>query len=334
MVTKCWLSICLLLSIPLLQTEAGAEKNESKDTPFERRGREEVRPISFLGRGADLIAISPCTSRVVFEASHFQPEASYRGPGGGQATVSITAQSPLPLWGVCIESPVLQGQEGDLPPDRIWVRSEATENIFYPLDHPIPILLGGGRKGPYGQVAFEMQLRPTWLDKPGRYRGHIIVRPFLPGVKGVQLTDGSRDKRLGPAQTIPVEFEIPEAILTSLSGTELKFRADAGPGVYPADRDVEFLLSTNAPRWRVSYQGSDLVGQEGDVRTERLSWERLDKFGRVEDRGRVGADEVVVSGVGPIENLEVRLRFKIQIAMEDPAGEYGGTISLLGMTDH
>jgi len=333
MATKGWLSICILMSIALFQLEANARKNESKDPLFEKNRNEEVRPISLLGREAGLISISPCTSKVVFEASHFQPEVSYRGPGSGQATGSITAQSPLPCWGVCVESPVLQGQEGDLPPDRIWVRSEATEQIFYSLDHPIAILLGGGRKGPHRQVTFEMQLRPTWLDKSGHYRGHIILRPFLPGGGGVQVTDGSGDERLGQAQMIPLEFEIPEAVLTSFSETELKFKADAGPGVYQADRDVEFILSTNAPLWRVDYRASSLIGEEGDIRTERMSWERLDKVGRVEDRGRVGADEVVVSGAGPIENLEVRLRFKIQITMEDPAGEYGGAISLVGLTD-
>jgi hypothetical protein len=221
-----------------------------------------------------------------------------------------------------------------LPPDRLWVRSEATENNFYTLDHPIPVLLGGGRKGPHRQVTFEMQLRPTWLDKPGRYRGHIVIRPFLPRGEGVQLTDDSRDERLGPTQTIPIELEIPEAIATSFSGTDLRFNADAGPGVYPADRDVELLLSTNAPRWNVVYQGSDLVGDRGDVKRERLSWERLDKAGRVEDSGGVGADGAVVSGAGPVENLQVRLRFKIQIALEDPVGEYGGAISLVGMTDN
>lgn len=334
MATKHWLSICIVLSILLLQAEASATKNESKGPLFETKRNEEVRPMPLLGRGADLIAISPCTSNVVFEASYFQPEDSYRGPGGGQATVSITARSPLPRWGVCVESPVLQGPEGDLPPDRIWVRSAATENILYPLDHPIPILFGGGRTGPYGQVTFEMQLRPTWLDKPGRYRGHIIVRPFLPGVEGVQLTDASRDERLGRAQTIPVEFEIPEAILTSFSGAELKFKTDAGPGEYSADHEVRLTLTTNAPRWRVDYQGSPLASKDSEVPLERMSWERVDKFGRVEERGRVGTDKTVASGSGPIEDLEIRLRIKVQIMLQDPPGDYGGTISLVGMTDH
>jgi len=333
MATKSWLIICIALSIPLFQIEASAKKGEWKGQRFEAKRKEELPPHVLHDRGADLIAISPCTSKVVFEAAHFQPEASYHGPGGEQATISITARSPLPLWGVCVEPPVLQGPAGDLPPDRIWVRSEATENDFYPLEQPVPILFGGAKEGPDRQVTLELQLRPAWQDRPGQYRGHIVVRPFLPGGESLRSSDDSGDKRLGLPQTIPVELEIPETILTSFSETELKFRADAGPGTYPADRDIEIELSTNAHLWRVDYRASDLVGEEGDVRIERMSWERLDRFGRVQDRGGVGADEAVVSGVGPIENLQVRLRFKIQITMEDPAGEYGGTISLVGLTD-
>ena len=185
-----------------------------------------------------------------------------------------------------------------MPPDHIWARSEATENIFHPLDQPIPILFGGGRKGPYRQAAFELQLRPTWLDRPGRYKGHISLIPFLPEGENFQQINLLRDEGVGQAQQMQVEFEIPEAISTSFSETELKFRADAGPGVYPADRDVELVMSTNASQWRVDYRASDLVGEEGDVKIERMSWERLDRFGRVEDRGGVGADRTVVSGAG------------------------------------
>ena len=74
MATKHWLSICIVLAIPLFQVEARATKNESKGPLFEKKRNEEVRPTPLLARGADLIAISPCTSNIVFEASCFQPE--------------------------------------------------------------------------------------------------------------------------------------------------------------------------------------------------------------------------------------------------------------------
>jgi len=322
----------LVMSLLLPSSAGGKQAGAGNSHPAIRK-KEPAQTIARLFRETDLIAILPCTSVVVFEAGPAQPGLSSRGPGGGRATVAIRAQSPLPLWGVCIEPPVLEGPQGDLKPGRIWVRSEDTENVFCSLERPVAILTGGSRQEPHREVILEMQLRPTWLDRPGRYHGEMVVRPFMPRGEDLGSIGLERDRRLGREQSIPVELEIPKAILTSFSESKITFRADAGPGVYPADRDVEFALSTNAPQWRVDYRASDLAGEEGDVRIERMSWERLDRFGRVEDSGEVGTDQSVVSGGGPVKNLEVRLRFKIQITMEDPPGEYGGTISLVGLTD-
>jgi len=297
------------------------------------RHQEVLPSLADFRTRAALITIFPCTSSIVLEAGSFETETPYRGPGGGQAKCSITAQSPLPRWGVCVELSTLEGPAGTLPPDRIWVRSEATENVYQPLDHPVQILTADARV-PYRQVFFEIQVRPTWLDKPGQYRGHIVARPVLPRGKGEQLSAASWDERLGLAQEILIECEIPEAILTSFSETEIEFKADAGPGEYPADREVRFTLTTNAQQWRVDYRASSLAGDEDDIRIDRMSWERVDELGRIEASGNVGADETVVSGIGPIEGLEVRLRFKIQITMEDQAGEYGGVISLVGLTSY
>jgi hypothetical protein len=328
-----WLIFFLMLSVPMLPAAAGAKRSGAQTPLFERKERKEVRPVFLLGKGTDLVAIFPCTSRVVFEDADIQPESPSHGPGSKQAAVSITAQSPLPIWGVFIEPPVLQGLVGTLPPERFWVRSEATENEFCSLEHPVALLLGGGHEGPLREVSFDMQLRPTWLDQPGPYSGHITVRPFLPRYESIDRTDLDSDERLGSAQRIPVELEIPDAIATSFSGTDLRFNVDAGPGVYPADRDVELLLSTNSPRWKVVYQGSDLIGDRGDVKRERLSWELLNTAGRKESSGAIDADGTVISGEGPVEDLKIKLRFKILITIEDPVGEYGGSISLLGLTD-
>lgn len=279
------------------------------------------------------IAIFPCTSIIVLQNDSlpFEPEGLSRGPWGGQAKVSLTVQSPLPRWGVSIEASPFKGPEGILPPDRLWAQTEATENTFHPLNHPVPVLIGDPRL-PVRQTSFDIKVQPSWSDKPGYYQGKIIAKPFLPQGTGISSAHNFRNEHLGGSQVLTVGLEIQEEMLVSFSQTEIKFDADVGPGVYPADEEVHFTVTTNASIWKVDCQAASLTGDKHKIPVERVSWERLNKLGKVEASGKLGIDETVVTGVGPAKDFEVRLRFKVQVMLEDPAGEYGGNISLVGIT--
>jgi len=281
------------------------------------------------------IAILPCTSIIVLQCNGlpFLPKDLNRGSEGEQAKVSMMIQSLLPRWGVSIEASPLKGPDGDLPPDRLLAKTEVTQNTFQPLNRPTPVLIGD-RRLPIRQTSFDIKVQPSWSDKPGRYQGSIIAKPFLPQGGSASLASDSRNEALGGSQVITVGLEIEEHMLVSVSQTEIKFDADAGPGIYTAKEEVYFTVTTNAATWRVDCHTSPLTRDKSKIPVERISWERVNKLGRVEASGKLGVDETVVTGIGPIKDFEARLRFKVQIKLEDPPGDYEAAISLEGITAH
>lgn len=90
-------------------------------------------------------------------------------------------------------------------------------------------------------------------------------------------------------------------------------------------------VATNAPSWWVECQASPLVSEEDEVPVSRMLWEKLDGSGNVLDAGNLGENAVVLQGNTPTEGTESILRYKMRITMEDVAGIYRGTISLVGI---
>lgn len=93
-----------------------------------------------------------------------------------------------PEWSVSAQaSPlVADSGEGEIGPDRLFVRSDFTRaqpdigagSGFVPLDRPV--VVAGGR-APISSTPLDFRLITTWQDAPGIYRGEVqltvIVRP-------------------------------------------------------------------------------------------------------------------------------------------------------------
>lgn len=284
--------------------------------------------------GRELVSIVPSTPSITLEVGGpFAPRRPLKfGPWTASAQFGLRVESRIPFWGVKLEASPLEGPEGVLPPDRLWIRTEATEGEFQSLAQPVPIVVGDLRT-PVKETFATIKVEPTWTDAPGEYQGELVMRPFVP--EGGDPPPPSPDvSGILPEERAPVQvkLKIAAAISILVSGGELDFSAPSGPGDYAANEQVGFKVTTNASSWRVECQAAPLKGDDGQIPLERVLWERLDGRGQTVASGNLRDNPTVLDGHEATAGFESSLRFTIRITTEETAGNYSGSISLLGIT--
>ncbi len=276
------------------------------------------------------------------------PSNNRVNPWVQEGKLSLTIQSLYPDWTIFIKATQLEGPRGTLPPSRLSITLSDNKIASLSLDKPVPILWS---RSPITSKVVNLMLtfQPTWKDLPGHYEGELILWetfPYESPYEGFFLPTSYNDfeglpkeKRLinktmpKPYESIRISLDIPEIIMVSLNEKEISFSGIKGPGVYQADHEIRFTVTSNSPNWRVLCRASPLQSKNYKISQNRISWERLDRFGKKEDEGRLSIDPVPVASGGPgTVNEEVVLVFKLRINPEDLAGSYSGEISLIGVS--
>lgn len=283
--------------------------------------------------GRELVSIVPSTPSITLEVGGpFAPRRPLKfGPWTASARFGLRVESRIPFWGVKLEATPLEGPQGMLPPERLWVQAEATEGQFQSLAQPVPIVVGDPRT-PVKEVFATIKVEPTWTDAPGEYQGELVMRPFAPEGSDPPPSPDLGGTVLEGSAPIEVKLKISAAISILVSGGELDFSAPSGPGDYAANEQVGFKVTTNASSWRVECQAAPLKGDDGQIPLERVLWERLDGRGQTVASGNLRDNPTVLEGHEATAGFEASLRFTIRITTEETAGNYSGSISLLGIT--
>ena len=323
-IKRCAIIILGILVIPSLLVGQDPHKTKS-EVPIATKQRE-------------VISITPSTEQIKLTPLS---SSTSDGPTPSGGSVQIKVQSVLPEWGAAIEAVRLRGPNGEIPANRIWVRSEETKT-FQQLDTRVPIIRGNLR-APERDVKIDLEVRPHWDDPPGDYDGEILLTPTLPGL------DESGDLPLAPpgaAAKIPVPFlhpydpiqsvhfslSIPEMLDLGTSGGELVFEGVSGPGIYYAEPDLRVWFCTNAYHWQVICSATNLEGERGEIPAEIIIWELIDNHGDVEATGNMGLNVIIMEGYGTMAPKEITLRFSLEITIADISGDYQGSLSVNGMT--
>lgn len=307
----------ILIATTLLYGEGPEKKKESIPIP----------------EGQELVRIIPFTESVILQSNPQSDVSDQLGLLSSTASIRIAVQSYLPEWGVTVEMSPLCGSDGDLPLERIYVRTEETGGAFLPLTSPVPVVKGDLRL-PEKESVFEIAFKQLWKDPPGYYQGNLILKPFLPGMEDSKTQHSRIHKKdnLRLTRHVRVSLTIEEIIQISITSHELKFTADRAPGEYRAEPDMHFQVATNARQWHVMCQETDLISGEGTIPSTRINWQQLNETGQVQAEGNLGMDNVILSGGKISEKREIIMRFTIKTTIEDPAGIYQGRISLTGIT--
>jgi hypothetical protein len=321
----------LALSLILCTGLAGQSSQAPVDDA--RVDREEGAVFRSLPSNESLIEVTPGTSELVLDpkGSTEGTSSSREGPWSGRANLPLTVQSMLPEWSTVIQASPLKGERGTIPPERLWVRTEGTEGAYEPMDHPVPVAHGDASMG-VKTVSAEIEARPDWTDPPGRYEGEIMVSGGLPSA----IENAPRKNRIHfPAfqdQRIYVSIQIPEVIMVSVGAVELDFDALSGPGQYTAEEEVCFHVTSNAEYWRVECEAAPLVYEDHEIPAERIRWSRLDEIGREISGYSIEERTTLAEGIGSVQDLEIRIKFSLDVLPIDRAGSYKGKISLVGLT--
>jgi hypothetical protein len=328
-----------LIFISLVTLELTLLSSESTFAQQEMRTRNPEESIPFRMRedftgNPDEISIIPALDEIVLiptRKKEITDTSEEENPWICGAKIPITVQSMVPLWGVVIEAKEFTGPEGTLPADRLWVRTEQTGRAFQPLVGFVPLVTGDFRT-PEKHVSADLQVRPAWNDPPGDYHGKLLLQPFMPEDIGYKGRPNVRSARIREnPERIQLNFTIQEYISIAIPNTELTFRANRGPGEYKSDRDLVFQVVSNARTWHVECQATPLVSENDEIPAGRLSWERIDRFGRRIDSASLNSRSTVLEGYGITSESKAILRFTLLVTMSDRPGEYRGRISLVGV---
>ena len=162
-------------------------------------------------------------------------------PGGlvdADKTIDINVKSGPKDWIVRYQALTLNGNEGEITPDRISVNNPYTNGYE---EMSVPRVLAKGddkvtRPVAIGPVRFRLQT--TWKDKPGTYTG-LLISP-----------DG--------AQSIHVKLIINPFTSILLDPPSVYFDALGHPSVFDAVSEVAVKVSSNYAGWTVSCKAAPL----------------------------------------------------------------------------
>ncbi|MBM3318497.1 MAG: hypothetical protein FJY75_11660 [Candidatus Eisenbacteria bacterium] len=262
----------------------------------------------------------------------FEPLPADPGAGKpwlGQAEFTATVLSMIPVWGVSIDEAAVRGPRGRVPPDRLAIAMGGPGAPLRPLRAGEPLAIGDPTSP--AELRGRLEFRPRWCDPAGPYEIRMTLRSFAPMTRDPAAAEAEQAVTLGRSGPIVILADVPEVVSISVSGGSLSFPGVLGPGRYEADREIAFAVSTNAARWAVVCHAAPLQGPQGGIPNERLFWERRDPHGRLLASGSLAEGSVVMQGDAPVEGLEGRLTFAVQVQAADLGGDYQGEVSLTGM---
>jgi hypothetical protein len=273
----------------------------------------------------------------VIESKALPAETNLNGPGirpiSKYAEFTIAVQSGLPNWGVAVEALSLLGPEGELPPDRLRVRTSLTGGDFRPLSGPAPVVAGDYRL-PVCDSKIIVSFTPSWKDPAGQYTGRLLLRPYVPdGGKMSILSSETHRGLIANDQEVQLTFSNNETIMIEQPKNEVAFELLSTPSGREAVAEVEFTVSTNASRWRVVCESTFLDTGSCRIPTSRIGWRRLDEYGHHVESGNMGEDATVLEGFSPVQDLKTKLKLILPLSPSDLAGSYVGQLTFTGVVE-
>lgn len=256
-------------------------------------------------------------------------------PPVGSFKVSVATD--LPSWGVTVSAEPFKGKRGQLPTDRLWVRTAATGGNYVRLDSQRAVFTGDVFD-PVMSSSLDIKISPKWTDVAGTYSGQLLLSPSQPtqfsGPPGNSVMEMPTDQPLG----VDVGLTIPEMFQLVVTQGEVSFDVNHGPGLYQAAQPLQFEVSTNVPNWSVicvaTAFSQDGGTDDSPIPADRISWklESSDPMPTT-TAGNLGGTVVLLRGDQPVEALPVTVTFFLQILPEDLPGNYSLELNLDGRVE-
>jgi len=254
------------------------------------------------------------------------PEARY-------AELSVVVQSGLPAWGAVVEALRVRGPDGEVPTDRLYVKTDHTNGRLVPLKEPV-LILTGDYKLPVRESVVGFCFAPTWNDRAGLYRASILLRPIVPRGTGGETTLPHETVGIaGTDQEIQVEFENSASIMIQHQYEELQFNVTGEPGAQEATAEIPFTIWSNASEWSVVCEASILDGGKHVIAPKRILWRTLDAGGMLIREGSLAGTCTVLSGRAPTCASDYLLKLVLPITMADVGGTYTARLNLVGIVN-
>lgn len=263
-------------------------------------------------------------------------EASGGGGWDGGIQYLFSPPPELPISGAIAEVIEVEGPDGTQEETHLWVRPQGEQEPYASLDEAV-VLSGTARSTEGGEgLPLEFAFHTGWGDPAGRYTLLVALRPLeaTPAGAGGHGDAQSAASRPGEAITpeiIRLQADVPELIAVSLSSGEVDFIVAPDAQAGPASNEVLVTVSTNARKWALRCLAEPLAGPSGASVAGRLEWSRAESEAGPAARGPLSGETVILTGDRPVEKLEVPLRVTLRAQPGDPAGQYRGRLSVVGV---
>ena len=254
-------------------------------------------------------------------------------PVDADIVVRIIVQSSKSGWVLNYQANPLIGLEGEIPPDRIQVKTPYS-NGFEGLD--LPRLVGRGDDSgtkPDEVATIQFRYMATGQEKPGTYEGtifssdgagppihvRIVIAPAGEEAKPYERKAEGTEHELKAERTEPGPL-----VKMTLSPQDIRFPVISTPAEYDADNAVVLTVESK-DRFMVTARATSLHSHYGDIPPDRLlvnpgngNYYSLEK------------DVVVLEALSKVPEKEkpvsADLRFRLKTLWDDKAGEYAGEI--------
>ena len=119
----------------------------------------------------------------------------------------------------------------------------------------------------------------------------------------------------GVEAVVPVEATIGSMTLVLTSESEFQIHADAGPGLYFVEPDVEVVVASNEGQWELHLDGTPFVSGENEIPIERMIWAMLDPSGEPGPWTVLGYSNLLMFGNGERGVFPAAFRFALAVAV-------------------
>lgn len=324
----------------------------------------EARPLSPRGLGGPipvLMRIYPDSELLVLdEEVEMPPQGDIPSLPALEGLLTFTVESPLPEWEVAIGVDPMVGPEGLLAMERVMVSSPETGGEFVPVaDRPI-IARGTGPSPAHG-LWLRLRVAPEWVDAPGLCEGLLHLIPVVPdhvatedprlagALHGGGEEEGvASDQPVAPGDTtwvgrvagggveavVPVQATIGSMTSVLASESEFQIHADAGPGLYFVEPDLDVVVASNEGQWELRLEGTPFVSGEYEIALGRMIWSLLGPDGEpVGPWTPLGSPSgnLLMFGTGERGVFPASFRFGLAVMVSDHAGDYISQITLVAL---
>jgi hypothetical protein len=295
---------------------------------------------------------------VLDEEVEMPPQGEIPSLPGLEGLLTFTVESPLPEWEVAIGVDPIVGPEGVLAMEQVTVISPETGGEYVPVVDS-PIIAHGIGPEPVQGLWMRLRVGPDWVDAPGLYEGLLHLIPVVPDhvatevpdprirgagegggkvreheLDGLESVGDSTQARIpvggGIEATVPIELTIGGLTWVLTSESEFHIYADAGPGLYRVEPDLEVVVASNEGLWELRLEGTPFTTGEKEIELERMIWAPAGPGG--EPAGPwtpVGSSNLLMSGTGERGVFPATFLLALTISMHDPAGDYVSEITLV-----